>query len=153
MSSMTFGQKLFKPTPPEKGSFPLDHEGLCKQSMIIYMKCLNKNNNQNSLCRLEAKGLYNSLAKMCVQTCYLKSIWTVAWSTTWWCRKSGLNWVSTNRNTLKMVNILVGCTGSVATIKLPILVHSLSEELSKKYSSVKVGLHYLNYCFFHLMWL
>lgn len=78
MSSMTFGQKLFKPSPPEKGSFPLDHEGLCKQSMIIYMKCLNKNNNQNSLCRLEAKGLYNSLAKMCVQTCYLKSIWTVA---------------------------------------------------------------------------
>lgn len=37
-----------------------------------------------------------------------------------------------------MVNILVGCTGSVATIKLPILVHSLFEELSKKYSNVKI---------------
>ena len=38
MSSMTFGQKVFKVTPPEKGSFPLDHEG----SMLIInrRKCL-----------------------------------------------------------------------------------------------------------------
>lgn len=78
MSSMTFGQKLFKPTPPEKGSFPLDHEGLCKQSMIIYMKCLNKNNNQNSLCRLEAKGLYNKFRKNARSNWLFKSIWTVA---------------------------------------------------------------------------
>ncbi|CAH0398281.1 unnamed protein product [Chilo suppressalis] len=27
MSTMTFGQKQFIPTPPDKGSFPLDHEG------------------------------------------------------------------------------------------------------------------------------
>ncbi|XP_014488711.1 PREDICTED: uncharacterized protein LOC106751925 isoform X2 [Dinoponera quadriceps] len=28
MSSYTFSQKLFRPTPPERGSFPLDHEGV-----------------------------------------------------------------------------------------------------------------------------
>ncbi|XP_050311894.1 cytochrome c oxidase assembly protein COX19 [Anthonomus grandis grandis] len=55
MSSMTFGQKLFRPTPPEKGSFPLDHEGVCKASMLKYMRCLNKENNSNSACREEAK--------------------------------------------------------------------------------------------------
>ena len=55
MSSMTFGQKLFTPVPPEKGSFPLDHEGLCKQPMISYMTCLVKNDNNNSICRTEAK--------------------------------------------------------------------------------------------------
>ncbi|XP_066148107.1 cytochrome c oxidase assembly protein COX19 [Euwallacea fornicatus] len=55
MSSMTFGQKLFKPSPPEKGSFPLDHEGLCNKSMVNYMRCLNRTNNKNSECRLEAK--------------------------------------------------------------------------------------------------
>ncbi|XP_018567736.1 cytochrome c oxidase assembly protein COX19 [Anoplophora glabripennis] len=55
MSSMTFGQKSFTPTPPEKGSFPLDHEGICKKSMIKYMKCLHNNKNDNSSCREEAR--------------------------------------------------------------------------------------------------
>jgi len=55
MSSMTFGQKIFQPTPPEKGSFPLDHEGLCKKSMIKYMQCLNRENNKNSACREESR--------------------------------------------------------------------------------------------------
>lgn len=55
MSSMTFGQKTFTPTPPAKGSFPLDHEGVCRKLMINYMKCLNVNNNDNSACRSEAR--------------------------------------------------------------------------------------------------
>ncbi|XP_008191093.1 cytochrome c oxidase assembly protein COX19 [Tribolium castaneum] len=55
MSSMTFGQKTFTPTPPEKGSFPLDHDGVCRKLMINYMKCLNVNNNDNSACRVEAR--------------------------------------------------------------------------------------------------
>lgn len=55
MSSMTFGQKVFTPTPPDKGSFPLDHDGICKKVMVNYMKCLYKNNNDNSACREEAK--------------------------------------------------------------------------------------------------
>lgn len=55
MSSMTFGQKTFTPTPPDKGSFPLDHEGVCRKLMINYMKCLNSHNNDNSACREEAR--------------------------------------------------------------------------------------------------
>lgn len=56
MSSMTFSQKKFVPTAPEKGSFPLDHEGQCKRVMIQYMTCLQKNQDNNSLCREEAKA-------------------------------------------------------------------------------------------------
>ncbi|EFN72272.1 Cytochrome c oxidase assembly protein COX19 [Camponotus floridanus] len=55
MSSYTFSQKLFKPTPPERGSFPLDHEGRCKRIMIKYMRCLADNRNQNTMCRDVAK--------------------------------------------------------------------------------------------------
>ncbi|CAG4971584.1 cytochrome c oxidase assembly protein COX19 [Colias croceus] len=54
-TAMTFGQKQFIPTPPEKGSFPLDHEGVCKKSMMRYLNCLYDNNSNNSLCRSEAK--------------------------------------------------------------------------------------------------
>ncbi|XP_014367207.2 cytochrome c oxidase assembly protein COX19 [Papilio machaon] len=54
-TAMTFGQKPFIPTPPDKGSFPLDHDGVCKKSMTRFMKCLFNNNNNNSLCRDEAK--------------------------------------------------------------------------------------------------
>lgn len=56
MSSVTFSQKTFIPTPPEKGSFPLDHYGLCKKQMIVYMKCLRESNNNNSVCREAAKN-------------------------------------------------------------------------------------------------
>lgn len=52
---MTFGQKSFTPTAPDKGSFPLDHENICKKPMLKFMLCLSKNNNNNSLCRDEAK--------------------------------------------------------------------------------------------------
>ncbi|CAH0691926.1 unnamed protein product [Spodoptera exigua] len=54
-TAMTFGQKQFIPTPPDKGSFPLDHDGVCKVSMRKYMKCLLNNNGNNSMCRDEAK--------------------------------------------------------------------------------------------------
>lgn len=55
MSSLTFGQKPFFPTAPDKGSFPLDHEGECKKHMVQYLLCLNSNNNSNSKCRQIAK--------------------------------------------------------------------------------------------------
>ncbi|XP_033210669.1 cytochrome c oxidase assembly protein COX19 [Belonocnema kinseyi] len=51
MSSYTFSQKVFTPVPPEKGSFPLDHEGLCRTLMIKYMRCLLENQNETSKCR------------------------------------------------------------------------------------------------------
>ena len=55
---MTFGQKTFTPTPPDKGSFPLDHEGVCKREMIHYMLCLRQNDGLNSLCRETAKAYF-----------------------------------------------------------------------------------------------
>nr|XP_034189079.1 cytochrome c oxidase assembly protein COX19 [Osmia lignaria] len=55
MSSYTFNQKAFTPIPPEKGSFPLDHEGSCKELMIKYMRCLFQNKNENTMCRSVAK--------------------------------------------------------------------------------------------------
>lgn len=51
MSSMTFGQKTFIPTPPDKGSFPLDHEGKCKESMLRYMICIKSNGGKSEMCR------------------------------------------------------------------------------------------------------
>lgn len=56
MSSLTFGQKKFTPTPPDKGSFPLDHENICKRVMLQYMVCLRNQNDDNSKCRDEAKS-------------------------------------------------------------------------------------------------
>ncbi|XP_069122951.1 uncharacterized protein [Argopecten irradians] len=41
--------------PPDKGSFPLDHEGECKNSMMKYMSCLKANKQENDKCRIEAK--------------------------------------------------------------------------------------------------
>lgn len=55
MSSVTFGQKRFIPTPPDKGSFPLDHENVCKLQMIKYMSCLKKSRSDNAQCRIESK--------------------------------------------------------------------------------------------------
>lgn len=55
MASNVFGAKQFKPTPPDKGSFPLDHEGECKKFYLSYMVCLAKNEHDNSKCRAESK--------------------------------------------------------------------------------------------------
>ncbi len=55
MSSVTFGQKLFKPKPPIKGSFPLDHEGECKEQMLEYLICLKKHQNESSMCKMYSK--------------------------------------------------------------------------------------------------
>ncbi|KAM9305955.1 cytochrome c oxidase assembly protein COX19 [Gastrophryne carolinensis] len=54
-TAMNFGTKTFKPRPPEKGSFPLDHLGECKPFKETFMKCLRENSFQNSLCREESK--------------------------------------------------------------------------------------------------
>jgi cytochrome c oxidase assembly protein subunit 19 len=72
---MSFGRppnvNPFKVTPPDRGSFPLDHEGmlcaermyetraysltrrvgLCKDSMMSYMHCLQANQGNNGACR------------------------------------------------------------------------------------------------------
>ncbi|KAL6928391.1 Cytochrome c oxidase assembly protein cox19 [Hanseniaspora valbyensis] len=37
---MSAPAKSFKPIPPERGSFPLDHWGECTEEMNKYLKCL-----------------------------------------------------------------------------------------------------------------
>ncbi|XP_066522598.1 cytochrome c oxidase assembly protein COX19 [Hoplias malabaricus] len=54
-TAMNFGTKSFKPRPPDKGSFPLDHFGECKAFKETFMRCLRENNFDNSLCRLQSK--------------------------------------------------------------------------------------------------
>ncbi|PUU76713.1 hypothetical protein B9Z19DRAFT_1087746 [Tuber borchii] len=47
----------FSPTPPERGSFPLDHDGECKPVMQDYLACLKKVRGTNAHeCRLLAKA-------------------------------------------------------------------------------------------------
>lgn len=51
----SFQQKRLTLIPPEKGSFPLDHEGACKKFMLRYMNCLRQNKDDNSACRNQSK--------------------------------------------------------------------------------------------------
>ncbi|XP_026887726.1 cytochrome c oxidase assembly protein COX19 [Electrophorus electricus] len=54
-TAMNFGTKSFKPSPPDKGSFPLDHFGECKSFKEKFMRCLRDNKFDNALCRLQSK--------------------------------------------------------------------------------------------------
>ncbi|RKF60674.1 Cytochrome c oxidase assembly protein COX19 [Erysiphe neolycopersici] len=58
----TFGspggrQINIKPTPPERGSFPLDHDGECKEIMTQYLSCIKSKKGSNAVeCRNIAKS-------------------------------------------------------------------------------------------------
>ena len=58
---MSFGgpggrQISAKPIPPERGSFPLDHDGECKPIIADYLRCLRRVRGTNDQeCRLMAK--------------------------------------------------------------------------------------------------
>ncbi|XP_063284967.1 cytochrome c oxidase assembly protein COX19 [Pelobates fuscus] len=54
-TAMNFGSKTFKPRPPEKGSFPLDHYGECKPFKEKFMRCLRENTYQSGPCREASK--------------------------------------------------------------------------------------------------
>ncbi|XP_028561185.1 cytochrome c oxidase assembly protein COX19 [Lacerta agilis] len=54
-TAMNFGTKSFKPRPPDKGAFPLDHFGECTAFKEKFMKCLRENSFENALCRQESK--------------------------------------------------------------------------------------------------
>ncbi|OAK94339.1 hypothetical protein IQ06DRAFT_234262 [Phaeosphaeriaceae sp. SRC1lsM3a] len=41
------GQKIQKPNPPERGSFPLDHDGECKDIMMSYLRCIKSHRGSN----------------------------------------------------------------------------------------------------------
>eukprot|EP01096_Ripella_sp_DP13-Kostka_P000333 TRINITY_DN1039_c1_g1_i1.p1 TRINITY_DN1039_c1_g1~~TRINITY_DN1039_c1_g1_i1.p1 ORF type:complete len:123 (-),score=42.33 TRINITY_DN1039_c1_g1_i1:161-529(-) len=44
-----------KPRPPEKGSFPLDHDAECKELMQSYLTCLRANRMVTSACMEQSK--------------------------------------------------------------------------------------------------
>ncbi|RMZ84146.1 hypothetical protein DV738_g532, partial [Chaetothyriales sp. CBS 135597] len=49
-----------KPTPPERGSFPLDHDAECKQFISSYLRCIKEQSGTNDTqCRLLAKNYLN----------------------------------------------------------------------------------------------
>uniref|UniRef100_A0A7S2UWU7 Cytochrome c oxidase assembly protein COX19 n=1 Tax=Fibrocapsa japonica TaxID=94617 RepID=A0A7S2UWU7_9STRA len=56
MSAFGGGLKKSQVTPPEKGSFPLDHGGECKEYMKAVLKCLKENNQNHILCRDASKA-------------------------------------------------------------------------------------------------
>ncbi|UJR26965.1 hypothetical protein I4U23_008272 [Adineta vaga] len=58
MTSYTLGQKYITPTKPERGVFPLDHEGECKETMLKYMLCLSRHDNKPSQCQAESKDYF-----------------------------------------------------------------------------------------------
>ncbi|PWN46780.1 hypothetical protein IE53DRAFT_350229 [Violaceomyces palustris] len=57
---MSFGRppgiSSFSVLPPERGSFPLDHEGECKVAMMEYLKCMKENKSDNGKCRHLSKS-------------------------------------------------------------------------------------------------
>ncbi|KAL7942378.1 hypothetical protein V8C42DRAFT_347865 [Trichoderma barbatum] len=51
-----------KPTPPQRGSFPLDHDGECKKVMTSYLACMKKVRGVNEdECRNLAKAYLSNL--------------------------------------------------------------------------------------------
>ncbi|CDW58912.1 Cytochrome c oxidase assembly protein COX19 [Trichuris trichiura] len=53
--SYTYRQSAIEREPPLKGSFPLDHDGVCKLQMLDYMLCLQSNGLSSSPCHNLAK--------------------------------------------------------------------------------------------------
>lgn len=48
--SSSFGRGV-KPTPPDRGSFPLDHDGTCKDIAKDYLACIKASNGNALMCR------------------------------------------------------------------------------------------------------
>jgi cytochrome c oxidase assembly protein subunit 19 len=46
-----FGGSRANARPPERGIFPLDHDGECKAPMIEFLACLKRNNSEHNSCR------------------------------------------------------------------------------------------------------
>ncbi|KAL0095463.1 hypothetical protein J3Q64DRAFT_1828581 [Phycomyces blakesleeanus] len=57
---MSFGRppnvESFSGAPPLLGSFPVDHDGECKDFMKNYVKCMRVNKNNNGACREFSKA-------------------------------------------------------------------------------------------------
>ncbi|CAK39835.1 uncharacterized protein An08g01550 [Aspergillus niger] len=69
-----------KPTPPERGSFPLDHDGECKHLITDYLKCLKSRRGVNDdECRKLAKSYLSCRMDQYVLGLYmlLKESWLI----------------------------------------------------------------------------
>ncbi|XP_054698407.1 uncharacterized protein LOC129213066 isoform X1 [Grus americana] len=53
-TAMNFSSKSFKPRPPDKGAFPLDHFGECSAFKERFMQCLRDSGYESSACRQRA---------------------------------------------------------------------------------------------------
>lgn len=53
--AMSYAGRTPAPRPPDRGSFPLDHDGECASSMREYLDCMKRARNNNSLCREQSK--------------------------------------------------------------------------------------------------
>ncbi|CAF0727965.1 unnamed protein product [Rotaria sordida] len=58
MTSYTLAKKVIAPVKPERGVFPLDHQGECKELMLKYMLCLSRNESKPSKCQSESKEYF-----------------------------------------------------------------------------------------------
>ncbi|KAF9172907.1 Cytochrome c oxidase assembly protein cox19 [Mortierella sp. AD011] len=60
---MSFGRPpsftTFSANPPDRGSFPLDHDGECSLFMKDYLACLKANQSNNGKCRDLSKRYLN----------------------------------------------------------------------------------------------
>eukprot|EP00051_Salpingoeca_urceolata_P011527 m.142995 g.142995 ORF g.142995 m.142995 type:complete len:99 (+) comp17153_c2_seq1:185-481(+) len=56
MGLASAGAKQFRPTPPARGSFPIDHDGQCKSFFEAYMACVKGSNGNQRLCREQSKA-------------------------------------------------------------------------------------------------
>lgn len=69
-----FGASRIKVKPPERGIFPLDHDGECKNSMKIFLECLKDNDQDHFPCKnysklyLECRMKNNLMAKEDLKT-------------------------------------------------------------------------------------
>lgn len=53
-TAMNFSSKSFKPRPPDKGAFPLDHFGECSAFKEKFMECLRDSGYESGACRQRA---------------------------------------------------------------------------------------------------
>ncbi|XP_005145334.3 cytochrome c oxidase assembly protein COX19 [Melopsittacus undulatus] len=53
-TAMNFSSKSFKPRPPDKGAFPLDHFGECSAFKERFMECLRNSGYESGACRQRA---------------------------------------------------------------------------------------------------
>ncbi|VDN41516.1 unnamed protein product [Dibothriocephalus latus] len=49
-----FQYQRLKVNPPEKGSFPLDHQGICQSMRDVWITCMKESAWDSSKCRAEA---------------------------------------------------------------------------------------------------